>query len=71
MHNIQDENEIAELSREGPAPTIARRLIDTANEKGTYDNLSAAVCRIVGKMPTRVENNSWQKRLRAWLKSRS
>lgn len=71
MHNILDEKEIAELTAEGSAEVISRRLIDTANERGTYDNLSAAVCRIVGDLPAREATKSWRKRLQTWLHSRS
>jgi protein phosphatase len=71
MYNILEESEFVELTAEGSAEVIARRLIDTANEKGTYDNLSAVVCRIVGELPARAESTSWRKRLRAWLNSRS
>ena len=71
MYNILEESEFVELTAEGSAEAIARRLIDTANEKGTYDNLSVVVCRMVGELPARAESTSWRKRLRAWLHSRS
>lgn len=71
LHNILYDEEIAKLAAEGPADMAARRLIDAANEKGTFDNLSAAVCRIVGELPTHVQLTSWRKRLRAWLRSAS
>lgn len=71
LYNVLAEKEILELTKEGPAEANCRRLIDTANEKGTNDNLSAAVCRIVGNLPAREGSQSWPKRLRAWLRSRS
>ncbi len=71
MYNILEESEIVELTSEGTADEIAHRLIDTANERGTYDNLSAVVCRVVGDLPVREESVGWSKRLRAWLRSRS
>ena len=71
MYNVLEESEVVELTREGTAEVIARRLIDTANEKGTYDNLSAVVCHIVGDLPARGESVGWSKRLRAWLRSRA
>jgi serine/threonine protein phosphatase PrpC len=71
MHNILDEGEIIELVQNGTAEEIAKRLIDTANAKGTYDNLTAAVCRIVGDLPALDEVQSWPKRLKAWLRSRA
>ncbi len=71
MYNILEESEIIELTAQGTAEIIARRLIDTANDKGTYDNLSTVVCRIVGDLPAREESVGWSKRLRTWLRSRS
>ena len=69
MYNVLGDEEIAALSEPGPAEAIAARLIATANEKGTYDNLSAAVCRVVGDLPAPRETKSWRKRLNAWLRS--
>jgi protein phosphatase len=71
LHNALEDAEIAELAAEGPAEALVHRLIDTANEKGSFDNLSAAVCRIVGDLPAREQTTSWRKRLRAWLHSES
>jgi len=71
LHNILDESEIVELVREGTAESAAKRLIDRANEKGTNDNLTAAVCRVVGELPAQAVAQSWPKRLRHWLWSRA
>ena len=71
LYNVLSEREIVELTSDGPAEAICHRLIETANEKGTFDNLSAAVCRIVGELPAREESRSWRKRLQAWLTSRA
>jgi hypothetical protein len=38
---------------------------------GTFDNLAAAECRVVGNLPSHEESTSWPKRLRAWLQSRA
>lgn len=71
MHNALEEPEIAELVSQGTAEVVAKRLIDAANHKGTHDNLTAAVCRIVGDLPSHEASTSWPKRLRAWLRSRA
>lgn len=71
MYNVLGDNEIAALSQQGPAEAIAARLIETANGKGTFDNLSAAVCRIVGDLPIHEQSKSWGRRLQAWLRSRA
>jgi serine/threonine protein phosphatase PrpC len=71
LYNVLEESELVELTTEGTAEVMARRLIDTANEKGTYDNLSTIVCRIVGDLPAREEAVGWSKRLRTWLRSRA
>jgi len=71
MHNALDDAEIVELVRDGSAEEIAKRLVDTANQKGTYDNLTAAVCRVAGEFPAVEQAQGWQKRLRAWLRSRA
>ena len=71
MYNILHEDEIVDLVREGNAEEIAKRLIDTANEKGTYDNLTAVVCRVIGEFPAVEQGPSWPKRLQAWLRSQT
>jgi PPM family protein phosphatase len=47
LYNVLDEEEMALLLAEGDAPTACRSLIDTANRRGTFDNLSAAVLRVL------------------------
>lgn len=71
MHNVLNEKEIAELMCDDRADVIARRLVDAANQKGTHDNLTAAVCRVVGEFPATEQAQSWPKRLRSWLRSRA
>jgi PPM family protein phosphatase len=48
LYNALPDEEIGEAMRDGDAATIARRLIDTANERGTLDNVTAGIVRIVG-----------------------
>jgi protein phosphatase len=46
LYNALDDREMLELMRERDASAAARILIDTANERGTIDNLTAAVVRV-------------------------
>ncbi len=48
LYNTLDDAEIIALSRDVTAQDACRRLIDEANQRGTLDNLSAAVLRVVG-----------------------
>ncbi len=68
LHNILSEQELVELSETPSAQTLCRRLIDEANARGTYDNLSVAVCRIAGPLPEQDESKNWVGRLRTWLR---
>jgi protein phosphatase len=45
LHNVLDEAELPALCAEGTAAEVAERLLQTANARGTPDNLSAAVFR--------------------------
>ena len=46
LYNALDDEELARLLEGGDAATTCRRLIDTANQRGTLDNLTAAVLRV-------------------------
>jgi serine/threonine protein phosphatase PrpC len=47
LYNTLEEAEMAALAGEGTAEEACRRLIQTANQRGTLDNLSAALLRVV------------------------
>ena len=48
LYNVLDDEEMARArSLEGTPPRPAGRLVDTANQRGTLDNLSAAVLRVL------------------------
>ena len=47
LYNVLDEAEMAPLVTAGDAAAACRALIDTANQRGTLDNLTAAVLRVV------------------------
>jgi protein phosphatase len=48
LHNALDSDEISRLAATEDAASACRALIEAANARGTADNLSAAVVRIVG-----------------------
>lgn len=47
LYNTLDEQEMAPLMETATAQDACRRLVDAANERGTLDNLSAAVLRVL------------------------
>ena len=47
LYNVLDEEQMAPLLSQGDAAAACRRLIDTANGRGTLDNVSAAVLRVL------------------------
>jgi PPM family protein phosphatase len=51
LYNTLDEAEMAPLLVDGSAEEACQRLIETANQRGTLDNLSAAILRVVDGPP--------------------
>ncbi|HEY3594853.1 MAG TPA: protein phosphatase 2C domain-containing protein [Polyangiaceae bacterium] len=51
LYNVLDEKHMAELVGDLDATAACRALVDRANQRGTPDNLTAAVVRIVGATP--------------------
>jgi protein phosphatase len=51
LYNVLDDAELEPLTRGLAATAACRRLIDEANERGTADNLTAAVVRMTGAVP--------------------
>jgi PPM family protein phosphatase len=47
LHGVLDDAELAGLLAEGSSDAVCRALIDAANARGTPDNLSAAVVRVL------------------------
>ena len=47
LYNTLDDAELAALLAGGTAQEACRRLVDEANQRGTLDNLSAAVLRVL------------------------
>jgi|HubBroStandDraft_5_1064220.scaffolds.fasta_scaffold98871_2 serine/threonine protein phosphatase PrpC len=65
LYNVLDEEEMASLLAEGDAVAACRSLIDTANKRGTLDNVSAAVLRVVAGPERSEASASLGGRLRA------
>ena len=51
LHGVLDDEEMTVLLADRPAGEACRVLIDTANARGTPDNLTAAVVRVIGPTP--------------------
>jgi protein phosphatase len=51
LYNVLDDREIAELVRGRDAAGACRALVGAANERGTLDNVTAAVVRATGAIP--------------------
>jgi protein phosphatase len=47
LHGVLDEGELARLVAEGSAGAVCRALVDAANARGTPDNVSAVVVRVL------------------------
>jgi protein phosphatase len=63
LHTVLRDEELEHMTRESEAATACRRLIDAANERGTADNLTVAVCLITGETPNFIEKRPWRERL--------
>jgi len=51
LYNVVAEPEMLEIVRGQPAASASRALVDAANERGTPDNVSAAVIKMIGATP--------------------
>lgn len=51
LYNVVAEPEMLEIVRGQPAVAASRALVDAANERGTPDNVSAAVIKMIGATP--------------------
>jgi protein phosphatase len=64
LYNVLDDTELESLTRELDAETACRRLIDTANKRGTADNLTCAVFRMTSPTGHTASTGGWRDRLR-------
>jgi len=68
LYNTLDESEMGALLAEGTADQACRRLVDAANERGTLDNLSAAVLRVTDGPPPPPVSRGLAGKLRSLLR---
>jgi serine/threonine protein phosphatase PrpC len=67
LYNVLEDKELESLSRDVDAETACRQLIDTANARGTGDNLTCAVFRMTSHTGHTVRTGGWRDRLRGLL----
>ena len=65
LHGVLEDRDIMELARDLAADHACRKLVDAANERGTADNLTVAVFRMIGPTPNRPVRRGWAARLRS------
>jgi serine/threonine protein phosphatase PrpC len=63
LWSVIPDAEIERLAREGDAETACRRLIDSANARGTPDNLTAAVFILLVESPNGTVQRGWRERI--------
>ncbi len=64
LHNVLMEREIAQMVRGTAAVEACRTLVDTANRRGTADNLTVAVFRMLSDPPEAPSSAGWRERLK-------
>ena len=64
MYNVLDDKELESLTRGVDPDTGCRNLIDTANKRGTADNLTCAVFRMTSPTGHTATTGGWRDRLR-------
>jgi PPM family protein phosphatase len=69
LYNTLEKSEIARIVCEHDASSACRELVNTANQIGTVDNLTAAVVRIIGPVPGRDTKKGLLGRLRSLVRS--
>ncbi len=69
LHGVLEDGDIDQLSRNLSAPQACRRLIDSANERGAADNVTAAVLIAHnGSTTADLPGPGWRERLRGLLR---
>ena len=68
LYNVLDSKEIETLTRDVDAETACRNLIDAANQRGTADNLTCAVFRMISSTGHTATTGGWRDRLRGLFK---
>ena len=70
LYEVVRDHEIEQLSRDLEAAAACKVLIDTANRRGTLDNVTCAVFRMIAATPHQAEPikaPGWLQRLRRWF----
>jgi len=67
LHNVLADEEMARIVADRNAPDACRALIDAANQRGTPDNVTAAVVRMIGPTPEVPRGDGLGSRLRRLL----
>ncbi len=65
LYTVLEDDELARCTNGRDAAAACRALVDTANERGTIDNLTAAVVRITGPTPTANLPRGWKQRFQS------
>jgi serine/threonine protein phosphatase PrpC len=65
LYNVLGDSDIELLVRGATAEAASRALVDAANQRGTFDNVTAAVLRVTGSVPAapRQSLGAWLRRL--------
>ena len=64
MYNVLEDKELESISRDVDAETACRNLIEAANNRGTSDNLTCAVFRMISNTGNSPTTGGWRDRLR-------
>jgi protein phosphatase len=64
LYNVLDARELESITRDVDAETACRKLVDTANERGTQDNVTCAVFRMTSHTGHTASTGGWRDRLR-------
>jgi serine/threonine protein phosphatase PrpC len=64
LYNVLDAKELESLTRDVGPETACHALIDTANKRGTHDNLTCAVFRMTSHTGHTLSTGGWRERLR-------
>jgi len=67
LYNVLDDEELESLTQGVDAETGSRKLIDTANQRGTADNLTCAVFRMTSPTGHTATTGGWRDRIREFF----
>jgi protein phosphatase len=64
LYNVLEEGDMHAIMYGADASSAVKRLVDAANAKGTIDNLTAGVLRVIGDIPAREASTGLRGRVR-------